>query len=74
MKHFIITYTCLSFRTLYERPSPPKGELHFKKGDILHVTDTLYKGQLGVWRAYIVDETNGQDHKKTKGKIPSKGK
>jgi len=61
-------------RALYDRSHPPRGELAFRKSDVLHVTDTLYKGQLGVWRAYVVDENDGDDYKKTKGKIPSKGK
>jgi len=63
-------------RTMYERSHPPKGELSFNKGDILHVTETMYnKSLFGVWRASIVtDNPENDEYKKTRGKIPNKMK
>ena len=43
-------------RAQFDRFPHGKGELSFRKGDILHVTETFYKGQLGVWRASIVND------------------
>lgn len=63
------------FRTLFDRTHPSKGELAFRKGDILHVTETLYKGQLGIWRATIItDNPDSDEYKKVQGKIPSSRK
>ncbi|XP_066910979.1 disks large homolog 5-like isoform X2 [Clytia hemisphaerica] len=64
-------------RAQFDRFPHGKGELSFRKGDILHVTETFYKGQLGVWRASIVNDnetTKPSSGKLTKGKIPSKRK
>ena len=61
---------------MFDRTHPPKGELAFRKGDILHVSETLYnKSQLGVWRASLVSESPDNEEKEKKlGKIPSKVK
>ncbi|XP_057308666.1 disks large homolog 5-like isoform X2 [Hydractinia symbiolongicarpus] len=65
----------LYVRTLFDRTHPSKGELAFRKGDILHVTETLYKGQLGIWRATIItDNPDSDEYKKVQGKIPSSRK
>ena len=64
-------------RAQFDRFPHGKGELSFRKGDILHVTETFYKGQLGVWRASIVNDSETikpSSGKLTKGKIPSKRK
>ena len=63
-------------RAQFDRIPHGKGELGFKKGDILHVTETLYNGQLGVWNASIVHENDSKtpNAKSMKGKIPSKRK
>ena len=49
-----------------------KGELTFKKGDILYVTDTMYNGHMGCWRACLVNEEDAQ--KREIGMIPSRMK
>lgn len=49
-----------------------KGELTFKKGDILYVTDTMYNGHMGCWRACLVNEEDAQ--KREIGMVPSRMK
>ncbi|XP_053393187.1 disks large homolog 5-like isoform X2 [Mercenaria mercenaria] len=46
-----------------------EGDLSFRKDDLLHIEDTVYKGQKGVWYAWIISD----DGQKIKGgTIPSK--
>ena len=72
----ISSFFCFSAQ--FDLTPQGKGELGFKRGDILHVTETLYEGQLGVWRASLVhDESTTKSPSNTKslkGKIPSKRK
>ena len=49
-----------------------KGELTFKKGDILYVTDTMFNGHMGCWRACLVNEEDAQ--KREIGMVPSRMK
>ena len=49
-----------------------KGELNFKKGDILYVTDTMFNGHMGCWRACLVNEEDAQ--KREIGMVPSRMK
>ena len=58
---------------MFDRSSHAKDELGFKRGDILYVTDTLYQGKLGVWKAWIVSDNDDQQ-KTEHGTIPSKTK
>lgn len=60
-------------RALFDRTSHNKDELSFKRGDILYVTNTLFQGKLGVWKAWVINESDGQQ-KKEHGTIPSKTK
>eukprot|EP00795_Rhopilema_esculentum_P008485 gene8485-14481_t len=59
-------------RALFDRAAHNKEELNFKRGDILFVTSTLYQGKLGLWKAWLVTDT--EDQKKECGTIPSKTK
>jgi len=62
----------LYFRALFDRTQHSKDELNFKKGDILYVTDTMYNGHMGCWRACLVNEEDAQ--KRDIGMIPSRMK
>ncbi|XP_065652165.1 disks large homolog 5 isoform X2 [Hydra vulgaris] len=55
-------------QALFDHSSTTKGDLSFKKGDILLVKSTLYKGQFGVWYAKI---EQGENNKEVEGTIPS---
>ena len=58
-------------RTLFERRSGGDGELSFVRDRILYVDSTLYKGKLGVWRAWLVDD---EGNKLQCGTVPSKAR
>lgn len=60
----------LSNRALFDRHT--KDELSFKKGDILYVTDTMYNGHMGCWRACLVNEDDAQ--RREIGVVPSRMK
>ena len=60
------------FRALFDRIPHSKDEVNFKKGDILFVTDTMYNGHMGCWRACLVNEEDAQ--KRDIGMIPSRMK
>ncbi|KAL9962960.1 hypothetical protein ACROYT_G032118 [Oculina patagonica] len=59
-------------RALFERATNTKEELNFKKGDILYVTDTMFNGHMGCWRACLVNEEDAQ--KREIGMVPSRMK
>ena len=59
-------------RALFDRTPNLKEELNFKKGDILYVTDTMFNGHMGCWRACLVNEEDAQ--KRDIGMIPSRMK
>ena len=63
--------SCL-FRALFDRATNAKGDLNFKKGDILYVTDTMYNGHMGCWRACLVNEEDAQ--RREIGMVPSRMK
>ena len=46
-----------------------EGDLSFRKDDLLHIEDTMYKGQKGVWYAWIISD---HGDKIKGGTIPSK--
>ncbi|KAL4239354.1 Disks large 5 [Mactra antiquata] len=56
-------------RAMVDHSPEKEGELGFRKDDLLHIEDTMYKGQKGVWYAWIISE----DGSKIKGgTVPSK--
>lgn len=59
-------------RALFDRTQHLKDELSFKKGDILYVTDTMYNGHMGCWRACLVNEEDAQ--RREIGMVPSRMK
>lgn len=59
-------------RALFDRATNTKGDLNFKKGDILYVTDTMYNGHMGCWRACLVNEEDAQ--RREIGMVPSRMK
>lgn len=59
-------------RALFDRTPHSREELNFKKGDILFVTDTMYNGHMGCWRACLVNEEDAQ--KREIGMVPSRMK
>lgn len=61
----------LYVRAMVDHTAEKDGELSFRKDDLLHIADTMYKGQKGVWYAWIITE-DGQKVKE--GTIPSKDK
>ncbi|XP_077863635.1 disks large homolog 5-like, partial [Saccoglossus kowalevskii] len=52
-----------------DRVAEIDGELSIRKDNILFVDDTMFKGILGVWRAWTVDSVG---HKRECGQLPSK--
>ena len=67
-----LTFWSFNIRALFERMVNSKGELNFKKGDILYVTDTMFNGHMGCWRACLVNEEDAQ--KREIGMVPSRMK
>ncbi|EDV26046.1 uncharacterized protein TRIADDRAFT_55754 [Trichoplax adhaerens] len=57
-------------RALFNYNSGDSGELSFRRGDVLHITDTLYGNKIGSWKATIIADERFA-YRKT-GKIPSK--
>lgn len=56
-------------RAMIDHMSEKEGELSFRKDDLLHIEDTMYNGQPGVWYAWIISD----EGKKIKGgTVPSK--
>lgn len=56
-------------RAMIDHISEKDGELSFRKDDLLHIEDTMYNGQPGVWYAWIISD----EGKKIKGgSVPSK--
>ncbi|XP_059472548.1 tight junction protein ZO-1 isoform X4 [Neocloeon triangulifer] len=53
----------------YDQPN--KGEMCFRKGDVFHVTDTLYNGVVGSWQVYRIGRNNQEVQK---GIIPNKAR
>ena len=49
-----------SDRTHFNYEQPANGHMAFRKGEVLHVVDTLFKGVVGAWQAYRVGP-DGQD-------------
>ena len=68
----LIVSCILSNRALFDRTQHLKDELSFKKGDILYVTDTMYNGHMGCWRACLVNEEDAQ--RREIGMVPSRMK
>lgn len=56
-------------RAMVDHTPEKEGELGFRKDDLLHIEDTMYKGQRGVWYAWIISE-DGENIKG--GTVPSK--
>ena len=56
-------------KTHFNYEQPRKNELSFKRGEIFHVTDTLFNGAVGSWQVHRVNRA-GQDGEK--GVIPNK--
>ncbi|CAG7818080.1 unnamed protein product [Allacma fusca] len=56
-------------RTHFNYEQPRKNEFTFKRGEVFHVTDTLFNGAVGSWQVYRVNKA-GQDGEK--GVIPNK--
>lgn len=61
----------LYVRAMLDHIAEKEGELSFRKDDLLHIVDTLYQGQQGVWYAYLVNDVG---EKIKEGTIPSKGR
>ena len=61
-----------SFRAMFDNPATSKDQLSFKKDDILYITDTLYNGHVGSWKAWIVNKEDAQQREC--GMIPSRMK
>ena len=59
----------LYVRAMFDHIPEKEGELAFHKDDLLHVEDTMYNGQQGVWYAWLV---NDEGKKMKGGTIPSK--
>lgn len=57
-------------RALFNYNSGDSGELSFRKGDILHITDTVYGNEIGSWKATIIADERFACRKT--GKVPSK--
>lgn len=56
-------------RAMMDHSAEKDGDLSFRKDDLLHIEDTMYKGQKGVWYAWIISD----DGQKVKGgTVPSK--
>ncbi|XP_046452173.1 tight junction protein ZO-1-like isoform X4 [Daphnia pulex] len=47
-------------KTHFNYEQPASGHMAFRKGEVFHVVDTLYKGVVGAWQAFRVGP-NGQD-------------
>ena len=59
----------LYVRAMFDHIGEKEGEMSFRKDDLLHVEDTMYNGQKGVWYASLITD----DGSKIKtGIIPSK--
>ena len=43
-------------RTHFNYEQPASGHMAFRKGEVFHVVDTLYKGVVGAWQAFRVGE------------------
>ena len=41
-------------RTHFNHDEPSSGHMTFRKGEVFHVVDTLYKGVVGSWHAFRV--------------------
>lgn len=46
-------------RTHFNYEQPASGHMSFRKGEVFHVVDTLYKGVVGAWQAFRVGELVG---------------
>ena len=57
---------------MFDNPATSKDQLSFKKDDILYITDTLYNGHLGSWKAWIVNKEDAQQRES--GMVPSRMK
>ncbi|CAB4014653.1 disks large homolog 5-like, partial [Paramuricea clavata] len=62
----------LYVRAMFDNPATSKDQLSFKKDDILYITDTLYNGHVGSWKAWIVNKEDAQQRES--GMIPSRMK
>lgn len=51
-----VFYCCSSTRTHFNYEQPASGHMSFRKGEVFHVVDTLYKGVVGAWQAFRVGE------------------
>ena len=57
---------------MFDHCASTKDQLSFKKDDILYITDTLYNGHVGSWKAWIVNKEDAQQRES--GMIPSRMK
>ncbi|XP_028405044.1 disks large homolog 5-like isoform X2 [Dendronephthya gigantea] len=62
----------LYVRAMFDNPATHKDQLSFKKDDILYITDTLYNGHVGNWKAWVVNKEDAQQREC--GMIPSRMK
>ena len=53
-----VIHLCFSSfdRTHFNYEQPASGHMSFRKGEVFHVVDTLYKGVVGAWQAFRVGE------------------
>jgi hypothetical protein len=67
-----LNLTFSSSSAMFDNPATSKDQLSFKKDDILYITDTLYNGHLGSWKAWIVNKEDAQQRES--GMVPSRMK
>ncbi|XP_072165005.1 disks large homolog 5-like [Diadema setosum] len=59
----------LFIKALIDNPSEKEGHFSFKRDDIMMVDDTMYKGVMGTYNVWLIDQ---EGHKKKCCQIPSK--
>ncbi|XP_053594101.1 tight junction protein ZO-1 isoform X2 [Microplitis demolitor] len=56
-------------KTHFHYEQPDRGEMSFRSGDVFHVIDTLYNGEVGSWQVFRIGRNNQEVQK---GIIPNK--
>jgi hypothetical protein len=54
---------------MFDKLAEVEGELSFRKDDILYVENTVFNGEIGLWKACVVDVAG---NKLRCGTVPSK--